>query len=75
MKITLANIFSPGATIIYGIPTLPLAISAGILYKPSLIYSKEGGAIETVPTMWRYNVSLLIDIPISNIMSVNRGGQ
>ncbi|MBC7865314.1 MAG: hypothetical protein IAF38_20225, partial [Bacteroidia bacterium] len=68
-KITVGDIFSPGATFIYGIPKMPLSISGGVMYKPALAYTYNQQNFLDVPGMFRFNISLLVDIPILNLRS------
>ncbi len=71
-KVTLAGIFSPGVTLIYGIPTLPISISGGLVYKPELLYENQQDVLTTIPGTWRWNLSVLIDIPFINFVNTPR---
>jgi hypothetical protein len=66
-KITVGDIFAPGLSFIYGIPKVPLSLSAGLVYKPSIAYNSSSGSFLNVPGMLRFNVSLLVDIPLMNV--------
>ncbi len=68
-KITLADIFSPGASIVYGIPKLPISLSTGIVYKPTLMYDNNHSNLISIPGMFRWNISLLVDIPVINLFN------
>ncbi|MCD4792295.1 MAG: hypothetical protein K8R54_03615 [Bacteroidales bacterium] len=66
-KIQLGNIFSPGASVIYGFGgNIPLALSFGFQYGPGLTEINNEGNVISNP-QWMYNISLTIDIPIINI--------
>jgi hypothetical protein len=70
--ITVSDIFSPGVTLIYGFPRLPLSLSAGLIYKPKLIFENKQNEFIGVPGMVRFNISLLVDIPIVNLYTRSR---
>ena len=63
-KIYLANIFSPGGYIVYGMPwNVPISIGFGGQYGPGLI--KMGDNLWNPG--WRWNFFLAIDIPVFNL--------
>jgi len=63
-KIYLANIFSPGLYVLYGLGyNLPLSIGFGVQYGPGLV---EYGEALWNPS-WRCNVTITFDIPIFNL--------
>jgi hypothetical protein len=70
-KITLESIFSPGLTVIYGVPKLPLSVSFGLVHKPALLFDAGQSSLVDITSVWRFNISLLIDIPILNISTQN----
>jgi hypothetical protein len=68
-KVRLSNIFSPGINLSYNIPKTPLALAIGGQYIPTLYeYEQISGVNELNPTnAWRWQVSLLVDIPMYNL--------
>jgi hypothetical protein len=67
-KITLGNIFSPGAYVVYGMAwNLPVSIGIGAQYGPGLssINSKENITINKPD--WRYGIMITVDIPFFNL--------
>ncbi len=64
--ITISDIFSPGLSIILGIPKTPLCFSFGCVYKPQMLFDNKQSEFVGVPGMLRWNASLLVDIPIIN---------
>lgn len=65
-KITLGQIFSPGAFIVVGFPKVPIAARFGAQYAPQLrSITKDGNTVEDIST-WRFGVSVVVDIPIFN---------
>ncbi|MDJ1505166.1 hypothetical protein [Xanthocytophaga agilis] len=68
-KVRLSNIFSPGFNLSYNIPKTPLSLAWGGQYIPTLYkYEQINGVNELTPTnAWRWQLSLLIDIPMYNL--------
>lgn len=68
-KVRLSNIFSPGFNLCYNIPKTPLAFAWGGQYIPTLYkYELINGKNELTPTnAWRWQLSLLVDIPMFNL--------
>lgn len=69
-KIRLSNIFSPGFNVSYNIPKTPLSLAWGGQYIPTLYkYEQINGKNELTPiNAWRWQLSLLVDIPLYNIV-------
>ena len=65
--ITLGNIFSPGAQIVYGFPyQIPLAIGIGAQYGPGLTgISTDGIQVNNEP-QWRAKAFIAVDMPLFN---------
>jgi hypothetical protein len=68
-KVRLSNIFSPGFNLSYNIPKTPLSFTWGGQYIPTLYkYEQINGVNELTPTnAWRWQISLLVDIPMYNL--------
>jgi hypothetical protein len=66
-KITLGNIFSPGASLIYGFPFgIPLAVSFGGQYGPGLTSISHENIPATSQPGWTWRASLFVDMPLFN---------
>lgn len=68
-KVRLSNVFSPGFNLCYNIPMTPLSFAWGAQYIPTLYkYEQIDGVNELTPTnALRWQLSLLVDIPLYNI--------
>jgi|GEM_PF-1958431 len=68
-NVKLSNIFAPGFNLLYNIPKTPLSLGWGGQYIPTLYkYDQVNGANNLVATnAWRWQVSLLVDIPLFNL--------
>jgi len=68
-SIKLSNIFAPGFNLCYNVPKTPLSLAWGGQYIPTLYkYEQVNGNNELTPTnAWRWQLSLLIDIPLFNL--------
>lgn len=68
-NVKLSNIFAPGFNLLYNIPKTPLSLGWGGQYIPTLYkYEQINGANNLVATnAWRWQVSLLVDIPLFNL--------
>jgi len=68
-SVKLSNVFAPGFNVCYNIPKTPLSIAWGGQYIPTLYkYEQINGKNELTPTnAWRWQVSVLIDIPLFNL--------
>lgn len=63
-KIYLANIFSPGGYLVYGMAwNLPISVGFGGQYGPGLVKMGE----DIWSPSWRWNFFLAVDIPIFNL--------
>ena len=63
-KITLAQIFSPGLHLVYGLANSPLAIKAGWQYSPELRSITTDGNETTEYGASRFSIGMTVDIPI-----------
>ena len=72
-KITLGNILSPGAYVVYGFPyRLPLAIGVGGQYGPGLnSVSADGVSVVNAPT-WKFRAFIAVDMPLMNFYNTPR---
>ncbi len=72
-EITLENIFAPGAYLVYGIPSIPISVGAGIQQGPNLRridISENGEVFSTVKaSAWRWNFFIAVDIPIVTLFN------
>jgi hypothetical protein len=66
--IRLESIISPSAQLFYDIPKCPIAVGFGWRRTPKLFFSKDSG-FTTVQPQNVFNVSLLIDIPITTLFN------
>jgi len=68
-KIKLSNIFAPGVSVNYNIKKTPLSLAFGTQYIPTLYkYELINGVNELTSTnAWRWQISLLVDIPLYNL--------
>lgn len=66
--IRLESIISPSAQLFYDIPKCPIAVGFGWRRTPKLFFSKDSG-FTTVQPQSVFNVSLLIDIPITTLFN------
>ena len=68
-SVKLSNIFAPGFNLCYNIPKTPLSIAWGGQYIPTLYkYEQINGKNDLTPiNTWRWQLSLLIDIPLFNL--------
>lgn len=68
-NIKLSNIFSPGISVNYNIKKTPLSLAFGTQYIPTLYkYEQINGVNQLTPTnAWRWQLSLLVDIPMYNL--------
>jgi len=68
-SVRLSNIFAPGFNLCYNFPKTPLSIALGGQHIPTLYqYEQINGKNELTPTnAWRWQVSVLIDIPLFNL--------
>ncbi|MBN1632691.1 MAG: hypothetical protein JW917_00825 [Ignavibacteria bacterium] len=62
------NIFSPGAYLIYGLPSIPVSFGGGFQFSPQLGKITLEGA-EIGPRKLRWNVFLAFDMPFLKILS------
>jgi hypothetical protein len=63
-KITLGQIFSPGAHFVYGIKKSPLVIKVGYQYAPELRQITTDAVNTTTGGVWRLSLGLCADIPV-----------
>lgn len=78
-KITLNDIFTPGAYIVYGVGLpfkwmsyVPLSIGYGWQYGSKLYYKKDDGTLDiSGSSRWRSNWFVAIDIPLVNFININ----
>jgi hypothetical protein len=72
-KVRLANVFAPGFAFGYSIPSTPLHLAWGGQYIPALYKVEQiNSKYEFKPTdAWRFQISLLIDIPLINLKVVD----
>ena len=68
-KITLGQIFSPGAHLVYGFKDSPLAIKVGYQYSPQLRDLTANGSTLSDAGVWRLSLGLVVDIPLFIITS------
>ena len=61
------QVLSPGAHIVWGIKKVPLSIMLGTQFTPQLRAIKGNGSIGLDQNVWRYGISLVMDIPIFNL--------
>lgn len=66
-KVYLNQIFSPGLFISWGVPGLPLSLSAGYQMAPLLQSVSTGQTVLTTKNAGRVVVTLSVDIPLFNI--------
>ncbi len=65
-KITLGQIFSPGAYFVLGFPNIPISAKAGLQYVPQLrSITKNGNTLQEIPVV-RYGLSVAVDVPVFN---------
>lgn len=63
-KITLAQIFSPGLHLVYGLANSPLALKAGWQYSPELRSVTTAGNETAQYGASRFSIGMTVDIPI-----------
>lgn len=63
-----ADLFSPGAYVIWNCPKLPISVGAGGQYAPQ--YSINSTDEVVLKNQWRWNIFLAVDIPIFGIYSI-----
>ncbi len=67
-KISLANIFAPGANVIIGIPNVPLSVGGGVQWIPSLQRDPQSNDFYNIDhSGLRYQVFLAVDLPLLNL--------
>ena len=68
-KIKISNIFAPGVSVNYNIKKTPLSLAFSTQYIPMLYkYELINGVNELTSTnAWRWQISLLVDIPLYNL--------
>lgn len=68
-NVRLSNVFAPGFNICYNIPRTPLSLAWGGQHIQTLYrYEQLNGKEELLPIpYWRWQISLLIDIPLFNL--------
>jgi hypothetical protein len=68
-NVRLSNIFAPGFNFCYNVPRTPLSLAWGGQYIPALYEVDQiAGKNEFTPvSAWRWQLSILIDIPLINI--------
>jgi hypothetical protein len=71
--IRLGNIFSPGASLVYGFgANIPLALGFGMQYGPGLSSIQDDNNIVVGQPAWRMNVFLAVDIPLFTLKHKNK---
>jgi hypothetical protein len=73
-KVTINDIFAPGAYLVYGLslpfkgfPYIPLSVGYGWQYGSKLYQKKDDGTLEiSSQSRWRKNWFVAIDIPLAN---------
>jgi hypothetical protein len=78
-KVTLGQIFTPGAYLVYGIGLpfkamsyIPISVGYGYQYGPNLYYKKSDGTLAlSDQTRWRSNWFVAVDIPLVNFWTRN----
>ena len=73
-KITLDNIFTPGAFLVYGLPwNLPISIGVGGQYGSKLYKVEPSGTLSiSDQSRWRWSAFIGVDIPLVNFATANR---
>lgn len=73
-NITLANLWSPGANIVLGIPKTPFSIGFGYQSRPNLSAIKKDGTLQLADKnpSFGWHASLSVDIPIFNLYTTPR---
>ncbi len=61
------QVVSPGAHLVWGIKKIPISVMVGTQFTPQLRAIRENGTIGLGNNVWRYSLSLVIDIPIFNL--------
>lgn len=61
------QVLSPGAHMVWGIKKVPMSVMLGTQFTPQLRSIKENGSIGLGKNVWRYGISLVMDIPIFNL--------
>jgi hypothetical protein len=65
-KIKLANIFSPGGYLVYGLfGNLPLSVGYEYQYGPRLFKVSQDQLLLTDKPGWRHNLFFTVDIPLA----------
>jgi hypothetical protein len=71
-KVEWAQVMSPGAHLIYGLPELPIALSIGAQLQPRLRKIEPNGNDFKNGDFWRFSFGALTDITIFNLYSSGR---
>ena len=67
-KFVIENVFSPGAYLIYGLPSIPMSVGGGFQFSPQLGKVNLNGS-EIGPRKLRWNIFLAFDMPFLKIIS------
>lgn len=65
------QIFSPGVAYVHGLPRVPISIMTGAQLTPNLRKVGEGANIERANS-FRFNVSIVVDLPMANFYTRRR---
>jgi hypothetical protein len=69
-KVSLSNIFAPGANLIVGLPNMPLSIGGGIQWIPTIQRDASSNSFYNLDqSAFRYQVFIAMDIPMLNLHS------
>ena len=72
-KITLGNILSPGASLVYGFPySIPIAAGVGAQYGPGLTSIAEDNTAVINSPGWKFRFFVAVDMPLFNFYNKPR---
>ncbi|MEO5647619.1 MAG: hypothetical protein ABIQ56_04615 [Chitinophagaceae bacterium] len=71
-KVTLGQIFSPGAFFVLGFPNLPISAKFGAQYVSQLRTITKNGNVVGEINPWRLGISIAVDIPVFNFYNRSR---
>jgi hypothetical protein len=71
-EVKFANIFSPGANIVWGTPLSPLSIGVGCQYGPNLRDINEQGTTINNKKFYRFHGFFGVDMPLFNFVTTSK---
>ncbi len=67
ISIKLANIFAPGANLVYGIPGIPISFGGGFQYQPEMQHVSTSGTTINANTGFRWQIFAAFDLTLFNL--------